>query len=88
VRLQLIARITDPELLRKSMHELGTIFYVADEKGSIVKVVYFSGSRVVQYTGAVDENLAKRVHAEGHKVNLIEVDEIQGYVRILQGSEE
>ena len=86
MRFQLLARITDQELLQKSIHELGTVFYVVDEKGSIVKVVYFSGSRLVEYTGSVDENLARRLQVEGHKVNLIEVDEIQGYVKIVQGS--
>jgi len=88
LRFQLLAKITDQELLQKSIHELGTVFYVTDEKGNIVKVVYFSGSRLVEYTGAVDENFAKRLQAEGHKVNLIEVDEIQGYVKIVQGTSE
>jgi len=87
LKFQLIAKITDQELLRKSIHELGTVFYVKDEKGNIVKVVYFSGSRLVEYTGAVDENFAKRLQVEGHKVNLIEVDEVQGYVKIVQGKE-
>jgi len=85
LRFQLLAKITDQELLQKSIHELGTVFYVTDEKGNIVKVVYFSGSRVVEYTGAVEENFAKRLDAEGHRVNLIEVDEIQGYIKIVQG---
>lgn len=88
MRFQLIAKITDQELLRKSIHELGTVFYVTDEKHNIVKVVYFSGFRLVEYTGAVDENFAKRLQVEGHKVNLIEVDEVQGYVKIVQGSTE
>jgi len=88
LKFQLIAKITDQELLRKSIHELGTVFYVTDEKHNIVKVVYFSGSRLVEYTGTVDENFAKRLQVEGHKVNLIEVDEVQGYVKIVQGSSE
>jgi hypothetical protein len=74
-------------LLQKSIHELGTVFYVVDEKSNIIKVVYFSGSRLVEYNGSVDENLAKRLQAEGHRVNLIEVDEIQGYVKIVQGTQ-
>ena len=87
MRFQLIAKITDQDLLQKSIHELGTVFYVKDEKGNIVKVVYFSGSRLVEYAGTVDENFAKRLQVEGHKVNLIEVDEVQGYVKIVQGTE-
>jgi hypothetical protein len=84
MKLQLLAKITDAELLRKSMHELGTVFYQADGDGNITKVVYFSGSRVVEFIGKVDEALARRVKAEGHKVDSIEVDEFQGFVRIVQ----
>jgi hypothetical protein len=85
VRFQLVARITDVELLRKSIHELGTVFYQTDGEGSITKVVYFSGSRVVEFVGKVDEALARRVKAEGHRVESIEVDEFQGFVRVIQG---
>jgi hypothetical protein len=85
MKLQLIAKISDPVLLRKSMHELGTIFYQTDGNGKISKVVYFSGSRVVEFDGEIDEALAKRVKAEGHRVESIEVDELQGFVRIVQG---
>jgi len=35
VRFQLVAKITDAELLRKSIHELGTVFYQTDSEGSI-----------------------------------------------------
>jgi hypothetical protein len=84
MKLQLLAKITDAELLRKSMHELGTVFYQTDGEGNITKVVYFSGSRVVEFVGKVDEALARRVKAEGHKVDSIEVDEFQGFVRIVQ----
>jgi len=84
VRLQLVAKISDAELLRKSIHELGTLFYQTDGDGGIAKVVYFSGSRVVEFTGKLDEALARRVKAEGHRVNSIEVDEFRGFVRIVQ----
>ena len=84
MKLQLLAKISDAELLRKSMHELGTVFYQADSEGNITKVVYFSGSRVVEFVGKVDEGLAKCVKALGHKVDNIEVDEFQGFVRIVQ----
>ena len=85
MKLQLLAKITDAELLRKSMHELGTVFYQVDGEGNITRVVYFSGSRVVEFVGRVDEDLARRVKAEGHRVDSIEVDEFQGFVRIVQG---
>jgi hypothetical protein len=85
MKLQLVAKINDAELLRKSMHELGTVFYQVDVEGNITKVVYFSGSRVVEFIGKIDESLGKRIKAEGHKVDSIEVDEFQGFVRIVQG---
>jgi len=88
MKLQLVAKITDAELLRRSMHELGTVFYQTDGDGNITKVVYFSGSRVVEFSGKTDESLAKRIKVEGHKVNSIEVDEFQGFVRIVQGEAE
>lgn len=84
MRFQLVARITDVELLRKSIHELGTVFYQIDGEGNVTKVVYFSGSRVVEFVGKIDEALARRVKAEGHKVSSIEVDEFQGFVKIIQ----
>ena len=84
MKLQLLAKISDAELLRKSMPELGTVFYQTDGEGNITKVVYFSGSRVVEFVGKVDEGLAKCVKALGHRVDSIEVDEFQGFVRIGQ----
>jgi len=85
MRFQLIADVKDPELFRKSIHELGTIFYQKDDDDNIALVVYFSGSRIVQYAGKVEEDLAKLIRSIGHKVSSIEVDEVQGYVKIVQG---
>ena len=84
MKFQLIAQVSDPDLLRKSMHELGTVFYQTDGDDNITKVVYFSGSRVVEFVGKVDEELSKFVRAMGYRVNSIEIDEIQGYVKIVQ----
>lgn len=84
MRFQLVAKINDPDLLSKSIHELGTAFYQEDPQHSITKVVYFSGSRVIEYDGKVDETLARRVRAEAHVVDSIEIDDSQGYVRIIQ----
>ena len=87
MRFQLVATISDSELLRKCLHELGTIFYQKNGDGKIAKVVYFSGSRVVEFNGVVDKELAKRLKAEGHEVDSVEVDEAQGYVKVVQVSE-
>jgi hypothetical protein len=84
LRLQLLAKIKDDELLRKSMHELGTVFYQTDGEGCITRVVYFSGSRIVEFVGKVNESFAGIVKALGHKVDSIEIDEFQGFVKIVQ----
>lgn len=84
MKFQLIANVSDPDLLRKSMHELGTVFYQTDEKDNVTSIVYFSGSRIVRYTGKVEEELSKFVRAMGYRVSFIEIDEVQGYVKIVQ----
>ena len=84
MKLQLVAKITDIDLLQKSIHELGTVFYQTNTDGSVTKVVYFSGSRVIEFDGKINETQAKIVKAIGHKVNTIEVNEFQGFVRIVQ----
>jgi hypothetical protein len=86
MQLQLVARITDPELLGRSIHEHGTLLYQQDTKGNITRIVYFSSSRVIEYNGKVDEPLAKRLRVEGHQADIIEVDEFQSSVRIVQNS--
>jgi redox-regulated HSP33 family molecular chaperone len=85
MKLQLVAKITDAALLKKSIHEQGTLLYQTNTDGSITRVVYFSDSRVVEFVGTMNETQARIVKATGHKVNTIEVDEFQGYVRIVQG---
>ena len=84
MKFQLIAQVSDPDLLRKSMHELGTVFYQTDDKDNVVLIVYFSGSRIVRYNGKVDEELSKFVRAMGYRVNSIEIDEVQGFIKIVQ----
>lgn len=87
MKLQLIAKISDEDLFLKCVHERGTIFYTVNGEGVIDQVTYFSGSRIVALTttSGVSEQLAKRVKAEGFLVDRLEIDETQGYVRIVQG---
>jgi len=90
MKLQLIAKISDEELFLKCVHERGTIFYTVNDRGVIDQVTYFSGSRIVvlNASNGVSEQLAQRVKAEGFLVNRLEIDEVQGYVKIVQGSAE
>ena len=90
MKLQLIAKISDEQLFLKCVHERGTIFYTVNGQGAIDQVTYFSGSRIVALTKSdgVSEQLAQRVKAEGFLVDRLEIDEVQGYVKIVQGSVE
>lgn len=88
MKLQLIARIRDPELFLKCIHERGTIFYTVGDNNAVNQVAYFSGSRIVVLaTDGLTEQVANRVKAEGFQVDHLEIDEMQGYVKIVQGSQ-
>ena len=90
MKLQLIARVRDEQLFLKSIHELGTIFYTVNSNDAVDQIAYFSGSRIVvlNLPNGLSEQLAQRVKAEGFQVDKLEIDEIQGYVKIVQGSKQ
>ena len=90
MRLQLIAKISDEQLFLKCIHELGTLFYTVNGQGVVDQIAYFSGSRIVvlNIPNGLSEQLAKRIKAEGFPVDKLEIDEIQGYVKIVQGSKQ
>jgi len=90
MKLQLIARVSEEQLFLKCVHELGTIFYTVDASGVVDEIAYFSGSRIVlfQEPNGLSKQLTQRVKAEGFKVDRLEIDEAQGYVKIVQGSGE
>lgn len=89
MRFQLFLDTHDAELFRKATSELGTIFY-RHVSGDGVKepiqweIVYFSGSRVARYTGPANEKLVALVKACGYEVDVIEIDEFSGTLKILQ----
>jgi hypothetical protein len=87
LKLQLIAKISDEQLFLKCIHELGTLFYTVNGNGVVDRVAYFSGSRIVvlNMPNGLSEEVAKRVKAEGFCVDQLEIDETQGYVKIVQG---
>ena len=88
--MKLIAKVTDEELFRKWTHELGTILYTIDGQGVIKRVVYHSGSKTVILSKpqGISEQLAHIVKGEGFLVDELEINDAQGYVRIVQGSVE
>jgi hypothetical protein len=90
MKLQLIAKITDERLFLKCIHEKGTLFYTVNGQGIVDQAAYFSGSRIVvlNIADGFSEELAQRIKAEGFHVDHLEIDEMQGYVKIVQGKEE
>lgn len=81
---QLVAKITDELLLKKTIHELGTLLYRVDDEGHIMEIAYFSGSRAVHFIGKVSEELANIIRADGFLVDSMELDDASGYLKIVQ----
>jgi hypothetical protein len=90
MRFQLIAKISDEKLFLKCIHEKGTLFYTVDDQGAIEQAAYFSGSRIIllNIPKGLSKQLSKRIKGEGYPVDRLEIDEVQGYVKIVQGSGE
>jgi len=83
--MSLFAEIKDAELLRRSIHELGTVFYTENENGIVNKVAYFSGTRTVIYEGTeLPQDLLKLIKAIGAKVRVLEYDEITRSLKVKQ----
>jgi len=81
--LKLVAEIVDADLLFKLMHVLGATFWrnVGDE---LVEVVYFSGEKMVHFKGKLSEQQKKVLEGSAWKVENIEVNEVEGTVKIKQ----
>lgn len=85
MRFQLFLDTRDEALFRKATSELGTVFYrVVDTEKSIYEICYFSGSRLAKFHGVVSEAFANFIKAIGFKVEIIEVDELTGTVKIVE----
>ena len=81
--MQLLAKTSDPVLLKKSIHPDGTTFYHLCNDDT-VEVAYYSGNRIVHFKGQIPpEQLNILIH-EAFRVDRIEVDEATGIVKITQ----
>ena len=84
--LQLVAKkIIEPKVLLENMHGKGNIFYQENPQGKITRIVYFSTSRVIDFTGEANETLAAIARTGGSLVEKIDFNEFHGTVEILQG---
>jgi len=83
--LSLFAKVKDFELLRKIIHDGGTLFYMEDEKGVICKIAYFSNSRTSIYEGQVPEEFARIIRGgAGFKVKVLEYDDFSKRLKVEQ----
>jgi len=84
--LQLVAKkIVEPKILLENMHGKGNIFYQESPQGKITRIVYFSTSRVIDFTGEPSEALAAIARTGGCLVENIDFNEFRGTIEILQG---
>jgi len=81
--LKLIADIKDEDLLFKLLHILGATFYRSVGEGA-VEVVYFSGEKVVHFKGKLSKEHSMLLEETAWKVAGIEIDELEGTVKIKQ----
>ena len=81
--MKLVAKISDVDLLMKSMHKLGTAFYhlCGDD---IVEVVYFSGNRIVYFKGKMSSRDLGNVRAHAYPAKRIEIDEEAWVIKVEQ----
>lgn len=85
--MKLFAKITDPNLLWKSMHELGFTFYRITKMisgTSKVEVLYFAGSRCIYFEGEMNQEEVQRLKALAFPAKKIDFDEYLGVVKIEQ----
>lgn len=92
-KFQLFLDTHSPELFSKATSELGTIFYRctgadADEQKVFYEIVYFSGSRIARFVGEPSEQILNLCEVCGFPVDLIEIDETAGTVRITEKTRE
>ena len=88
-RFQLVLETTDPELFKKATCELGTLFYKVTDGNGVNKpfqyeIAYFSGSRIVRYTGEATNDLKRLCMVSGFEVSEILFDEGLGTLKIKQ----
>ncbi|MCW4008076.1 MAG: hypothetical protein NWF09_05235 [Candidatus Bathyarchaeota archaeon] len=62
----------------------GKVFYRENQNGAITEAVYFSGAKMVAYTGEITAEKAKIIRAQGYKVKEVSYNAEQGILKIIQ----
>ena len=83
MKFGLDAKIKDPDLFFELISELGTTFYRTPGKG-IFEIVYFSGNRIIAFTGKLNKEHQKQLDIYGNKVEKLDIDIDNNVVRVEQ----
>jgi len=82
--VKLFLEIDDGDLLFSLLHELGSTFYRPLGNGQL-EVLYYSGNRLIHFRGALPADKIKLLEQTAWRVSDIEIDEVNGVVKISQG---
>lgn len=85
--MRLFAKVSDPELLLRSLNEAGTAFYRLVE-GNTVEAVYFSTSRTIHFLGEFTPRQYESLKGQAYPAERISVDEQRGTITVAQLEDE
>jgi len=81
--MRLFARVSDPDLLLKSLNEAGIAFYRVVE-GNLVEAVYFSSSRSVYFYGGLTPQQLEMLKAQAFPAKSLRVNTNRGDIEVDQ----
>jgi len=81
--MKLFAKVSDPELLLKSLNEAGTAFYRIVE-GNTIEAVYFSTSRTVYFVGELTPKQYDTLKAQAYRAERFHINEQTGTIEVSQ----
>lgn len=81
--MRLFAKVSDPELLLRSLNEAGTAFF-RPVRGNVVEAVYFSASRTIYFLGELSPRQYESLRGQAYPAARISVDEQRGTIVIAQ----
>ena len=81
--MRLFAKVSDPDLLLRSLNEAGTAFY-RPVGGKVVEAVYFSASRTIYFLGELTPRQYESLKGQAYPAERISVDERWGTIMVDQ----
>jgi len=85
--LRLFAKISDPELLIRSLNEKGTAFFRTIE-GETVEAVYFSSNKAIYFKGELSLQQYGILKAQAYRAKRFKLDENMKIIEVDQLDEQ